>query len=76
MDVASLYTNIPHIEGEDWVCDHYDDTLPSWGDYCSVLKPIDKETLRVLMLFILQNCTFEFNGNQYTQLNLWHHHGC
>ena len=68
LDVSSLYTNIPHIEGVDWVCDHYDDTLPFWGDYCSVLKPIDKETLRVLMLFILQNCTFEFNGKQYTQL--------
>jgi hypothetical protein len=68
MDVTSLYTNIPHVEGTDWVSDFYCDTLPLWGSHCAVLKPVDRDTLQRLMLFILQSCTFEFNEHYYTQL--------
>ena len=66
MDVSSLYTNIPHEEGVEWVSDFYEETL---SDYVSTtLPPIDKLTIKSLMLFILRNCTFCFNDNFYTQL--------
>lgn len=68
VDVTSLYTNIPHEEGAKWVSDFYEETLPLWNGQLNGLCPIDKQTLYNLMLFILRNCTFEFNGNQYTQL--------
>lgn len=68
MDVTSLYTNIPHIEGTDWVCDFYEETLSCWAEYCSVLQPVNKNMLHELILFILMNCTFDFNGHKYTQL--------
>lgn len=67
LDVASLYTNIPHKEGTDWVCDFYEETLPYWYELELNLEPIDKATLAVLMMFILDNCTFEFNGDLYKQ---------
>lgn len=68
MDVASLYTNIPQVEGADWVCDFYDETLSRWGIHNAILKPVDRETLHELILFILQNCSFEFNDHYYVQL--------
>lgn len=66
MDVVSLYTNIPHEEGAEWVSDFYDETLKYW-DYSSDLIPVNKQTIKQLILFILKNCTFEFNGNFYRQ---------
>jgi hypothetical protein len=68
VDVTSLYTNIPHEEGAQWVADFYEETLPLWNGQCNGLCPIDKLTLYNYMLFILRNCTFEFNARQYTQL--------
>ena len=67
MDIVSLYTNIPHEEGAEWVADFYERTLPNWGDYVYVIKPIDKNTLKQLILFILQHTTFEFNNEFYKQ---------
>jgi hypothetical protein len=68
LDVSSLYTNIPHNEGADWVCQYYEDTLEHWDNIPTSLQPIDKQTLHDLIIFILQNCTFDFNGEQFKQL--------
>jgi formylmethanofuran dehydrogenase subunit E-like metal-binding protein len=61
MDVASLYTNIPHDEGADFVCQFYEETLDAWQLYNLNIDSLDKETVRELIMFILHNCTFEFN---------------
>jgi len=68
MGVSSLYTIIPHAEGARWVADFYDQTLPMWGPHSLLLKPVDANMLHEMMLFILQNCTFEFNEQYFTQL--------
>jgi len=39
-----------------------------WGSHSSFLKPIDTIKLHEMMLFILRNCTFEFNDLYFTQL--------
>ena len=67
MDIVSLYTNIPHEEGADWVSEYYETTLPNWDDYAYTIKPIDRNTLKTLLLFILQHTTFEFNNTYYKQ---------
>jgi hypothetical protein len=67
MDVVSLYTNIPHSEGIEWVSEFYDETLPRWQDFNVDIVPIDKQSLITLLSFILDNCTFEFNGRFYKQ---------
>lgn len=61
LDVASLYTNIPHDEGAELVCTFYEETLDKWQLFDVGILPVDKELLNELILFILQNCTFEFN---------------
>lgn len=66
MDVTSLYTNIPHVEGARWVADFYEETLSLW-DF-AFLKPIDKLDLYRLILVILTNTTFQFDDGLYTQL--------
>ena len=68
LDVTSLYTSIPHVEGASWVCQFYEDTLCEWPRYDVGLEPVDKNTLFELIMFILNNCSFEFNGNYYAQL--------
>ena len=67
LDVSSLYTNIPHLEGADWVSDFYHETLYAWQRYDVGIQPIDRNDLKELILFILRNCTFEFNGQYYRQ---------
>ena len=67
MDVSSLYTNIPHDEGNEWVCDYYEETLDRWGTYAEVIQPVDRDSLSMLTKFILDNCTFEFDGTFYRQ---------
>jgi hypothetical protein len=67
MDVVSLYTNIPHSEGIEWVSEFYDETLPRWHEFNVDIVPIDKQSLSTLLGFILDNCTFEFNGRFYKQ---------
>lgn len=66
MDVTSLYTNIPHVEGCKFVCEFYQDTLHLWLE--DELRPIDTNLLFNLMMFILEHCTFEFDGVFYKQL--------
>jgi hypothetical protein len=66
LDVTSLYTNIPHTEGCAFVCEFYEKTLHLWDS--DGLIPPDVKTLHTLMMFILENCTFEFNNTLYKQL--------
>lgn len=67
MDVTSLYTNIPHDEGAEWVSEFYHETLDKWNDFDIGIQPIDREKLKELILFILHNCTFEFNRERFRQ---------
>ncbi len=67
LDVTSLYTNIPHDEGTDWVCDFYCETLPQWQLFDIGIQPVDRDLLKDLILFILNNCTFDFNHTLYRQ---------
>lgn len=64
LDVVSLYTNIPHNEGAKFVTELYEDTLEYWN--CS-LTSIPSTLVYQLIMFILQNTTFEFNQHYYTQ---------
>lgn len=66
-DVGSLYTNIPHREGVEWVSQFYEETLCYWHELDFELLPVDRETLATLMRFILDNCTFEFAGELFKQ---------
>lgn len=66
MDVASLYTNIPHEEGAEFVSNFYHETLHLWPTNY-YLNPIDKEDIRALILFLLKNCTFQFDNILYKQ---------
>lgn len=68
MDVTSLYTNIPHEEGADWVSGHYEDTLFDWYRHSASFTPVDRQTMYELITFILKNCTFSFNEQFYSQL--------
>jgi hypothetical protein len=67
MDVTSLYTNIPHDEGIQFVSEFYAETLPLWGNYNTEVVPVPVHTLKVLIEFILMNCTFEFCGSYFKQ---------
>lgn len=67
MDIVSLYTNIPQEEGAEWVSDFYEKTLDEWREYANIIQPVDKQTLKELILFILHHCTFEFNNTFYKQ---------
>lgn len=67
LDVVSLYTNIPHLEATDLICEYYVETLPCWSKYNRPIKQIPVEELRKLLLFILTNCTFQFNDEYFKQ---------
>jgi len=67
LDVVSLYTNIPQEEGANYVTEFYTNTLDHWDTSSHQLKPIPPETLKTLILFVLQNTTFEFMQQHYTQ---------
>lgn len=62
LDVTSLYTNIPQLEGASWVCDFYNDTLNFWPFYNTLLNPIEKQDLFEAIMIILNNCTFTFDN--------------
>jgi len=68
LDVVSLYTNIPHEEAVQLICEQYNDTLDQWLKYSNQLRPISANELSHLLLFILKSCTFEFNNIFYSQL--------
>ena len=57
LDIVSLYTNIPHVEGIELVTQYYQETLPEWPQN-SDPKPITSGYLSTLIKFILENCTF------------------
>jgi hypothetical protein len=65
LDVTSLYTNIPHNEGIEEVCNFYSENLQYWSD--PNLQPIPENTLKKLLSFCLQNTIFTFNKKYYTQ---------
>jgi len=67
LDVVALYTNIPQEEGANYVTEFYTNTLEHWDTSSHQLKPIPPETLKTLILFVLQNTTFEFMQQHYTQ---------
>lgn len=67
-DVESLYTNIPHEEGVEFVIHQYVKTLKHWPKGPNYLKPLPVYLLRKILEFILKNCTFEFNGRLFKQL--------
>ena len=60
MDVASLYTNIPHEEGVTSVCHAYEDF---YGDKA----PIPTKYLREMLYLILTENSFQFCGSNYLQ---------
>jgi len=67
MDVVSLYTNIPHTEAIDYICEHYNNTLNKWHNYSVGVLPVELNILKELLEVMLSNCTFEFNDNLYKQ---------
>lgn len=60
MDVTSLYTNIPHEEGAEFVSNFYIETLKFWNDNDSLI-PLTKTEIYELILFLLTNTTFKFD---------------
>ena len=68
MDVVSLYTNIPQDEAINYICEHYQETLHKWSLYKVKVHPVDTKTLQQLLQLMLTNCTFEFNGQYFSQL--------
>lgn len=66
MDVTSLYTNIPHEQGADFVSTFYVETLNSWTEN-EPLVPLNKTEIYLLILFVLQNCTFQFDNLLFKQ---------
>lgn len=61
LDVASLYTNIPHSDGIRSVIQAYDNASED--------NPVDSETLGVLLELVLKLNNFEFNNAHYVQIN-------
>ena len=58
MDVSSLKTNIPQEEGTEIVCKAYD----SFHNFC---QPIPTRFLREMLGLILNESSFQFNGENY-----------
>jgi len=67
MDVVSLYTNIPHEQGAEWVSEFYHETLNKWSQSNQQIVPVSREEIKQLLLFVLRNSTFEFNNEFYHQ---------
>ena len=65
LDVVSLYTNIPHEEGAQFVSEFYEETKQYWNN--PHLPLISAEQLKTMILFILNNTTFTFNNKFYSQ---------
>lgn len=61
MDVASLYTNIPHDDGIRSVMSAYDESAFD--------KPFHSSTLAAILKLILQINNFEFNSTLYVQVS-------
>lgn len=61
LDVASLYTNIPHVDGIAAVARSYEAASPG--------KFIDSNTLAVLLRLILELNNFQFEGQHYVQVS-------
>ncbi len=67
-DIVSLYTNIPHEEGAQFVSEFYEETLQFWTQQEKKnLKPISKLELYNFIIHILHSTTFEFNNKFYKQ---------
>jgi len=60
MDVTSLYTNIPHEEGIETVCQSYE-------TFHNKNPPIPTKYLRDMLGLILKENSFQFNGDNYLQ---------
>ena len=62
IDVSSLYTNIPHLDGLEAATN----ALLDHPDQDPIRLPV--QVLRELMSIVLKNNIFEFNGDHYLQL--------
>ena len=60
MDVSSLYTNIPQEEGTNTVCKAYE-------KFHNYNPPIPTRFLREMLVLILKENSFQFNGENYLQ---------
>jgi len=60
LDVVSLYTNIPHQECIQYICQQYNNTLKCWHKYKINILPVNDETLKTLIQHSLNSCTFDF----------------
>lgn len=67
LDVASLYTNIPHEQGALWVADFFAETVHLWPNYNPGIQPISRDKMIELIMFLLKNSTFEFDDEYYVQ---------
>jgi len=67
MDLYSLYTNIPHTEAVSLIVERYQETLVYWHKYNNNLKPVDTNTLKILLEHMLHNCNFGFNNTIFKQ---------
>lgn len=67
LDVASLYTNIPHEQGALWVADFFAETVHLWPIYNPGIQPISRDKMIELIMFLLKNSTFEFDDEYYVQ---------
>jgi hypothetical protein len=62
LDVKALYTNIPHNEG-------IKSCLTAIQNHYQVNTPLPIEQLKQMIIFILQNNHFTFNGKTYLQIH-------
>ena len=62
MDASSLYTNIPQEEGAEIVCKTYE-------SFHTCNPPIRARFLREMLGLILQESSFQFNGENYLQIH-------
>ena len=63
MDVSSLYTNMPHEEGMNIVCEVY-------AKFHNHNPPIPTRFLREMLGLILNENSFQFNGDNYLQKHM------
>ena len=60
MDVTNVYTNIRQEEGNNTVCEEYE-------EFYQGNPPIPKRYLREMLSLILQENSFQFNGKDFLQ---------
>jgi len=67
IDVTSLYTVLPHEMCIKYVAEMYSETLDKWVNYTPDIKPIDVDSLKIIITTILNQTFFQFNNKTYGQ---------